>query len=145
MIEKNPIREIRLEFSRKTGALYPEWSSLFSRQEFERQFFNRCKRYGKESGLSLSGSPNHGEQWWTYDGISQLFSISNALALPEIQEKKWTRIDKLFTWLQTDTIALFTPLDLRNANSIAALPKAFRKKYQNLMSWLHERGTMVSS
>lgn len=104
MTERNPIQEARLEFSRKTSAFYPEWSTLLSKQELERRFFDRCKRYGKESGVNLAGSPNHGEQWWTY------------------------------------SIALLVPNDIRNANSIAALPKAFRNEVTRLEELVTKSG-----
>lgn len=140
MIEINPIQKARLEFSRKTSALYPEWSSLFSFQEFERLFFDRCRRYEKDSKMSLYGSPNHGDQRWLYDGASKLFSVSTTKSQPKIQEERWMRINNLFAWLTTDTIALFTPLDIRNANSILALPKAWKNDIANLDELVTKEG-----
>lgn len=140
MTEKNPIQEARLEFSRKTSAFYPEWSTLLSKQELERRFFDRCKRYGKESGVNLAGSPNHGEQWWIYSGASKLFSLSSSRGTSDIIEQKWMRLDTLFSWLQKDTIALLVPNDIRNANSIAALPKAFRNEVTRLEELVTKSG-----
>lgn len=140
MIEINPIQKARLEFSRKNSALYPEWSSLFSFQEFERLFFDRCRRYEKDSKMSLYGSPNHGDQRWLYDGASKLFSVSTTESQPKIQEERWMRINNLFAWLTTDTIALFTPLDIRNANSILALPKAWKNDIANLDELVTKEG-----
>ena len=139
MIERNPIREARLEFSRGS-AFYPEWSSLFQAQEFERRFFARCKAFGKDSGMYLSGSQNHGDQWWTYRGESKLFSISNALPTQEVKEEKWTRLSTLYNWLQKDTIALLTPKDVENAASIRALPMAFKTNIAKLSELVTREG-----
>ena len=139
MIERNPIREARLEFSRGS-AFYPEWSSLFQAQEFERRFFARCRAFGKDSGMYLSGSPNHGEQRWTYQGESKLFSISNNDPEQIVKEEKWTRLDTLYKWLQTDTIALLTPRDVENANSIRALPIAFKTDVSKLSGLVTREG-----
>ncbi len=139
MIERNPIREARLEFSRGS-AFYPEWSSLFQAQEFERRFFARCRAFGKDSGMYLSGSPNHGDQWWTYKGESKLFSISNNDPKQSVKEEKWTRLDTLYKWLQTDTIALLTPRDVENANGIRALPIAFKTDASKLSGLVTREG-----
>ena len=139
MIERNPIREARLEFSR-TSAFYPEWSSLFQAQEFERRFFARCKAFGKDSGMYLSGSPNHGERWWQYTGESKLFSISNTDTTQEIKEEQRTRLDTLYSWLQTDTIALLTAKDVENAKSIRALPTAFKTDVSKLNALVTREG-----
>lgn len=125
MIEKNPIREARLEFSRKTSALYPDWSSLLSNTELERQLYKRFRRNGKDYNMSLSGSPNHGLQDWQYDGKSPLFNISTAEVLPVIKDERWVYMDDLLQSLKRDTIMLFNTQDIRNAKSILSLPRAF--------------------
>lgn len=126
MIENKTFTEIRRELSRGISALYPEWSSLLSNQELERRLYERFRKNNKDYNLSLSGSPNHGSQYWVYEGTSPLFSISTFAASPEVIEEQWMRIDNLLESLKTDTIALFTPRDVRDANNIYALPKAFR-------------------
>ena len=93
MIENMPIVEARRELSRRASALYPEWSSLLSDTDLERRLIQRFRRNDKDYNVSLSGSPNHGFQYWEYDGESPLFSISNAEALPIIKDERWMRMD----------------------------------------------------
>lgn len=133
MIENKTFTEIRRELSRGISALYPEWSSLLSNQELERRLYERFRKNDKDYNLSLSGSPKHGDQYWMYEGASPLFSISASQgASADIKKETWMRIDDLLQSLKTDTIALFTPRDVRDANSIYALPKAFRNDLSTL-------------
>lgn len=133
MIEKNPFTEQRRELSRGIFALYPEWSSIFSDKEFERRLADRFRITEKDYRLSLSGSPNHGDQYWMYEGASPLFSISTSQgASADIKRETWVRIDDLMKSLRTDTIALFSPKAVRDAQNIFALPKAFRNDLARL-------------
>ncbi len=126
MKENGVFTENRLELSQKTTALYPEFSDGWPDLTLERMFMQRSKRAGKELWIGRNGSPNHGEQKWTFEGPSKFFVVTeDETGTQSIQEDRVVIIDNLLDDLRNGSIALFTEYDVTNAKNVSALPKEF--------------------
>ncbi len=117
---------MRLELSQKTTALYPEFSKGWPDLTLERMFLRRSNIAQKGITIGLYGSPNHGEQKWTFEGPSKFYYVTNGEKGDQpVAEDNFVIIDRLFDNLRDGSIVLFTEYDVENAQRISALPKRF--------------------
>lgn len=125
---------MRLELSQKTTALYPEFTDGWQNITLERMIMFRASAAGKDISVGQYGSPNHGEQKWTFGGASKFYMVTEGEnGEQDIKEDRVVIIDGLIRDLKGGSIALFSEYDVINAQKISALPKVFMDNMAQLM------------